>query len=130
MERSLGRILVVDDEPAVLKMISTYLGRVGYTVITSNTTDKAWSAFEEAPWEFVVAVLDGSMPGLSMYDLAKRMLDANTRLGVIAASGYPVDMTAVEALAPNRVMFLQKPFTSDMLSAAVGRLIAAQEEIF
>ena len=92
-------------------------------MITSSTTDKAWSAFEEAPREFMVAVLDGSMPGLSMYDLARRMLDANPRLGVIAASGYPVDMTAVEGLAPGRVMFLQKPFTPEALLNAVSHLV-------
>jgi FixJ family two-component response regulator len=47
---------------------------------------------------------------------------------VIAASGYPVDITTLQAAAPGRVMFLHKPFTPQMLGNAIGRLIATQEE--
>ena len=50
-----------------------------------------------------------------MEDLAARMLAANPRLCVIAASGYPVDMSRLEAAAPGRVMFLHKPFSPEML---------------
>ena len=36
MDRAADRILVVDDEPALLKMLSTYLLRMGYTVVNSS----------------------------------------------------------------------------------------------
>jgi DNA-binding NtrC family response regulator len=68
------------------------------------------------------------MPGITMEDLALRMLKADPRLCVLAASGYPVDMSAVEAAAPGRVAFLHKPFTPEMLAAAVRRMLAPQEE--
>ena len=128
MEYGAQRILLVDDDLSLLKMMSVYLGRVGYTVTASSRTEEAWAAFEASPGEFAVAVLDGSMPGIRMEELAKRMLHTNPRVCVIAASGYPLDMTAVEAVAPGRVMFLQKPFSTSMLTAAVRRMIAAQEE--
>jgi FixJ family two-component response regulator len=47
---------------------------------------------------------------------------------VIAASGYPVEMAVLEAAAPGRVMFLQKPFSPAMLGGAVRRMIATQEK--
>jgi two-component system cell cycle sensor histidine kinase/response regulator CckA len=128
MDRVAGRILLVDDEPALLKMVSMYLGRRGYTVTTADTTEKAWSIMEASPSEFDIAVLDATMSGLSMQELAKRILGASPSVCVIAASGYPVDMTVMESAAPGRVLFLHKPFTPEMLADAVRRMIASQEE--
>ena len=123
-----GRILIVDDEPALLKMMSVYLRRLGYDVTTATTTEEAWAVIEAAPSSFAGAVLDATMPGLSMEDLALRILCANPCLFVIAASGYPLDMTAIESTAPGRVMFLHKPFVPEMLAQAVRRMLAAQKE--
>ena len=128
MNHATGRILLVDDEPSLLKMMGVYLGRVGYSVTLANSTEKAWAEVEAAPSGYDIAVLDGSMPGLSMEDLALRMLRANPSLCVVAASGYAMDITAVEAEAPGRVAVLQKPFAPEMLAAAVRRMLAAQEE--
>ena len=128
MERAADRILVVDDEPALLKMVSIYLSRMGYTVVTSANPESGWNSFVAAPDDFAVAVLDGSIAGLNCDGLAGRMLLAGSRLCVIVSSGYPLDMTAVDAVAPGRAVFLQKPFTSDMLQAAVRGLLAAQEK--
>ena len=119
---------MVDDEPPLLRMLSLYLGRLGYSVTTAETTDAAWRLVEADPAAFPVAVLDGSMAGMSMDDLALRMLQANPALRVLAASGYPVDMTALAQAAPGRVAFLQKPFTPEMLATALRGLLGAQEE--
>ena len=123
-----GRVLVVDDEPPLLRMLSLYLGRLGYSVTTAESTDAAWRLVEADPAAFAAAVLDGSMSGMSMGDLALRMLRANQELRVLAASGYPVDMTALAEAAPGRVDFLQKPFTPEMLAAALRGLLGAQKE--
>ena len=123
-----GRLLVVDDEPQLLRMLSLYLGRLGYSVTTAETTDAAWRLVEADPAAFAVAVLDGSMSGMSMNDLALRMLRANPALRVLAASGYPLDMRALSEAAPGRVDFLQKPFTPEMLATALRGLLGAQEE--
>jgi two-component system cell cycle sensor histidine kinase/response regulator CckA len=128
MDNSDSRILLVDDEPALLKMVGAYLGRLGYAVTPVNSTDKAWEAMQASPESFAVAVLDGTMPGLSMIDLATRLLNASPSLRVLTASGYPVDITVLEAAAPGRVAFLQKPFTPEMLAAAIRRMLATQEE--
>ena len=128
MDNSASRILLVDDEPALLKVVGAYLGRLGYAVTTANTTDKAWTAMESAPESFAVAVLDATMAGLSMAELATKLMNANASLRVLATSGYLVDITALEDAAPGRVVFLHKPFTPEMLAAAIRRMLAAQEE--
>jgi DNA-binding NtrC family response regulator len=96
-------------------------------VVTAGSTEKAWAEVEAAPHAFALVVLDATMTGVPMLDLAARMLAADPRLCVIAASGYPVDMAVLEAAAPGRVMFLQKPFSPAMLGNAVRRLIGTQE---
>jgi DNA-binding response OmpR family regulator len=128
MDRSARRILIVDDEPPLLRMMGLYLGRQGYTVTTADATDKAWALVEADPSAFDLAVLDGSMAGMTMEELATRMLNANPSICILTASGYPVDMTALLERAPRRVAFLLKPFTPQALAAAVGGLIGAQEK--
>jgi DNA-binding NtrC family response regulator len=123
-----GRILVVDDEPALLRMMSIYLGRLGYDVETAGGAEGAWARIQADPEGFVLVVLDATMPGLSLNELALRALRAAPGLRVIAASGYPVDMSEMKAAAPGRVAFLPKPFTPEMLAAVVRRMLAPQEE--
>jgi len=129
MDRTAENILIVDDEPALLKMMNMYLGRLGYSVTTATTTEQAWKSAETASEPFAVAVIDATMEGMSMEELAKRLLRTSPALRVIAASGYPVDMTSLESAAPGRVAFLHKPFTPEMLAAAVRRMLAAQENV-
>ena len=128
MTNSGKRILLVDDEPPLLRMMDAYLSRLGYAVTASDSTDAAWKEVEASPEQFAVAVLDATMPGMSMAVLALRLLLANPVIAVVAASGYPVDMTAVESAAPGRVAFLLKPFSPEMLAETVRRMSGAQEE--
>jgi CheY-like chemotaxis protein len=128
MDRTARRILIVDDEPPLLRMMSLFLGRHGYSVATAETTDQAWALVAADPAGFDLAVLDGSMAGMSMEELATRLLDANPSMRILAASGYPVDIGALSKRAPGRVAFLLKPFTPLSLAEAVGGLLATQEK--
>lgn len=129
MDLATGSILLVDDEPALLKMMSLYLGRLGYSVTTAHTTDEAWSSVEASPGGYEIAVLDATMAGMSMQELASRILSSSPNARVLAASGYPVDMTYLEAAAPGRVSFLHKPFTPEMLAAAVRRMLGGEKTV-
>jgi len=121
-------ILLVDDERSLLKVLSLYLGRLGYEVRTMESTDRAWEEAGPIAGTLAAAVLDGSMPGMRTEELGARLLAANPSLRVIVASGYPVDMSALEAAAPGRVLFLHKPFPAERLAAALRRMIGAQKE--
>jgi two-component system cell cycle sensor histidine kinase/response regulator CckA len=128
MTNAANQVLIVDDEPSLLKMMSVYLERLGYGVVTAGSTEKAWAAVEAAPHAFALALLDATMSGVRMEDLAARILAADPRVCVIACSGYPVDIAMLQAAAPGRVMFLHKPFTPEMLGSTVRRMIATQEK--
>src|SRR3954447_7513272 len=116
-----GRILIVDDEPPLLRMMSMYLGRIGYTVTVAASAIKARAALAETQEGFEMVVLDATMPGSSLAELASEIL-ANPKVRMIVASGYPVDMSGLEAMAPGRVAFLHKPFSPQMLAETVRRV--------
>lgn len=120
-------VLLVDDDKPLIKMMSLYLVRLGYEVQAAESADVAWAAVQSAA-DLAAALLDASIDGLQMEDLAGNLLAANPRMCVIVASGYPVDMSALEAKAPGRVLSLQKPFTAGTLAATLRRMIGSQEE--
>jgi two-component system C4-dicarboxylate transport response regulator DctD len=120
-------ILLADDDRALVKMMSLYLERLAYEVRAVQSADQAWAAVPHSG-DLSAAVLDASMEGLRLEDLAAGLLAANPRMSVIVASGYPVEMSALEAKAPGRVLFLQKPFTAGKLADTLRRMIASQEE--
>lgn len=131
MDSAAIRVLLVDDEPALLKLVGSYLGRLGYSVTTANTTEKAWAEVEAAAASsrcFSLAVLDATMDGIPMHDLATRMLQCCGSLRVLTSSGYPVDIASLEAIAPGRVSFLHKPFIPEKLAAAIRGMLATQED--
>jgi DNA-binding NtrC family response regulator len=128
MSQESGRILIVDDEPSLLKMMGAYLGRLGYEITVANSTQEAWDLIARRPDAFDMAVLDASMAGICMADLALYILTANASVRVLASSGYPVDTTALELAAPGRVDFLQKPYTPRALADTVRRMLGPQEE--
>ena len=73
-------ILIVDDEPPLLKMMSLYLRRLGYAVTTCDRTEQASALIPAAIGEFAVAVLDATMAGIPMEALARDMLRAHLGL--------------------------------------------------
>src|SRR5215475_3089551 len=116
MSDALGKILIIDDEPALLRMMSMFLGRKGFTVSVAGS---ASIARRELISGFDVAVLDATLPDASLADFGTEILNAYPGTRLLAASGYPVDMSGLEAVAPGRVAFLHKPFSPEMLLAAV-----------
>lgn len=127
MDTPQKRILIVDDEPALLKMMGVYLMRKGFAVTTIDSTDAAWAAVESGA-ELDAAVIDGSMRGLSAEELGFRILTANPSARILMASGYPVDMSRLEAAGAGRVEFVQKPFSPQSLAEALRRILAGKEE--
>ena len=122
-------ILIIDDEPPLLRMMSLFLARSGYRVTVAAGAAKARTELAAAAGGFDVIVIDATLPDANMAELGTEILSADPNVRLLGASGYPVDMSGLEAVAPGRVAFLQKPFSPDMLAAALRRLLGTQEEI-
>jgi DNA-binding NtrC family response regulator len=122
-ERAAARILVVDDEPQLLKILTRYLARLGYGVVAAASTEEAWDHIHAAPEGYSLALIDATMPGMTAEELTRRILKVNASIRVIACSGYPITREEFASLDPERVLFLHKPFSPDTLAEMVRGLI-------
>ncbi len=122
-----GRILIVDDEPALLAVMEQYLSRLGYQVLACRSGRQAWQSFESQPSSYALVIADISMPDMSGQQLLLKMLDLNPGIGILLCSGYPFDLSILPASVRSRVSFLQKPFAPKMLAAAVEQLLSGRE---
>src|SRR5947208_1341082 len=120
-----GRIMVVDDDVALLGFTGKYLSRLGYSVHTCRNSEEAWKQFNANGANYSLAVIDVSLPGLSGVELSRMILNATADVRLILTSGYPFDPHKLLAPGPGRIAFLHKPFSPSMLAQAVSGLIGA-----
>jgi DNA-binding response OmpR family regulator len=119
MQGEPGRILIVDDDAALLKVMDVYLSRLGYRVDACRSAAEAWALVEANPAVYVGALVDLNMPGMRGEELAQRILARNSSMRLVVVSGYPAGFSRVERLDGNRVSFLHKPFGPKELAAAL-----------
>ena len=109
MDSGAGRILIVDDDAALLKVMDIYLSRLGYRVDACRNGAEAWTLVQANPSVYARALVDLNMPGMRGEELARRILDSTASMRLVVMSGYPEGWSG-EALDGNRVGFLHKPF--------------------
>ena len=118
-----GRVLLVEDEPAVRSLIRTVLERVGYTVLQAAGMREALALLEQAETPVDLLLTDVVMPGGSGRELAEQARAAHPRMEVIFMSGYTDEAVERHGVLASGTHFLQKPFTPAQLSRVVGEVL-------
>ncbi len=119
------RILVVEDDPGLLKLASSFLERHGYQVTTAATGVDALNLWRDRGPVFDMLITDMVMPGgLGGYQLGVLLQTEHPPLSVIYMSGYsPEFTTAANAGLTPGVDFLQKPYAmADLIRLVRSRL--------
>ena len=117
------RLLVVDDEAALLRLMQTLLTRYGYEVEGAGTVSQARQLFNENPERFQLVIADITLPDGSGEDMAIKMAEQNPALRVLICSGYPHSLEAIPASMQARFDVVQKPFLPAALTEAVAGLL-------
>jgi len=112
-------ILLVEDEPAILKMVTRMLELHGYTVLAASTPGEAICLTEAHPGEIHLLLTDVVLPEMNGQDLAENLLSIDPNLKRMFMSGYPVHVIAHHGVLDEGVWFLQKPFAMQDLVAKV-----------
>lgn len=128
MPRHQARILVVDDEPALLKLIEQYLVRSGRLVDACTSAAQALELYEADPASYFLVVADLRMPGMSGEELLDRLMSLNPSIRIVVCSGYPFDYLQRSPKTGSRIRFVQKPFLPAMLDQAIRELIGGTED--
>ena len=114
-------ILVVDDEPELLKFTGTVLRKNGYTVFEASNPSRALEIFNREKGNIHLVMSDVLMPEQNGLQMAEELLAANPQLKVIFSSGYVDEESA--CIKKKGYRFLQKPYQiTDLLKAVSGAL--------
>lgn len=108
-----ARILLVEDEQALLQLLERYLRRMDFEVTTYSSSVQALKEFETAPAGFDLVMADLGMPEISGETLLTRMLEIRPDLLVLVCSGSPFYISSFPKAREDRVGFLQKPFSAE-----------------
>ena len=118
-----GRILFVDDEPALTLMGQKILGRLGYQVRTTNSSVEALEIFRSKPNEFDLVITDLTMPELTGTHLAKALLAIRPDLPIVLCTGFSdrVNEAMLQSMGIRGLML--KPLTIHELAHSVRMAI-------
>jgi len=115
-----AKILVVDDEPSILKLLKEALTQWGYQVGCVGTGTEALEAIRTELYD--AAITDIRMPEMSGLDLLREIKRHDESIEVIVMTGYPTIASAVEALKEGAYDYLSKPLILDELRHLMARV--------
>jgi len=116
-------VLVVEDDAAVLDVVSTMLTDLGYDVVRAAAAGEALDLLEQCP-EIDLLLTDVVMPGgMSGIELARKARSLRPRLNVLLMSGYAED-ELLEHEAHNEFAILGKPLRQEVLARLIRSVLA------
>jgi DNA-binding response OmpR family regulator len=121
------RVLIVDDEPRILKFLNIKLKASGYEVITANSGQEALAQVQAQDPD--LTVLDVLMPGMDGFETLKQ-IRAFSSVPVIILSAKEANVDKIKGLKLGADDYLAKPFNPDELVArieAVRRRLSPSE---
>jgi DNA-binding NtrC family response regulator len=121
-------VLVIDDEPCNLDVISLILARHGCHPIPVSTGEDAIQACERHPGPIDLVVVDVILRGPNGVLVSHRISELRPGVPILFVSGHPREalegvLSSVAAVS-GRFAFLAKPFTADRLLSEVDSLLA------
>jgi len=123
VELGTEQVLLVDDDEKVGIMHTHMLKRLGYGVTCFNDSPGALAAYGDHPEKFDIVITDLTMPELSGFDLAKKMVEINPNLPVILCTGLGDSVDRGKDEANSIRGFLSKPVEIKALSATLRHLL-------
>jgi two-component system, cell cycle sensor histidine kinase and response regulator CckA len=112
-------ILLVDDEPAVLKVTRELLRVLGYKVIIAKSGVDAVKIFQKNHRKINVVILDMIMPEMSGGETFDNLKSIDADVTVILSSGYSINGQASDIMKRGCRSFIQKPFSIADISAKI-----------
>jgi DNA-binding NtrC family response regulator len=116
------RLLVVDDEPNMLRLLKTILmDKTGYMVVTTNNPLEVSKLIQEDSFDLVIS--DLKMPlvdGMDLIDIVKKV---DAKLPIIIITAYGTTETAEEAVQKGAYDFITKPFRKETILITINRAL-------
>ena len=119
-----GRILVADDDPAILRLVTTLVEKEGFAVVAARDGGEALRILKSDA-NFVAAVLDVVMPQVEGTEVVRYMKSEKRlmRIPVMMMTAEQNPKLTSDSFAAGAVVFLPKPFTSSQLQIMLRMMI-------
>jgi len=122
--RGSGRVLVVEDDPAVRILVARALPKMGFTVSTAASGSEAVTLIGALPEDYVLVLMDVRLPGMAPNDLIREIRRHRPEIAIILMTGLMRE-TVSERLGGLPVNgFVHKPFRLDALAAEIRGVLA------
>jgi DNA-binding response OmpR family regulator len=120
-----GRILVVDDDPGIVDVVSYHLERDGFSVETAADGDAALELASQPGWDFVV--LDLMLPGLPGTEVCRRLRAAGDTVPILMLTAKDAEIDRVLGLELGADDYLTKPFSTPELLSRIRAVLRRRE---
>jgi CheY-like chemotaxis protein len=117
------RILLVDDESSIIKMVTLMLNRSGYDVIGKTSSSNALKAFKENPEQFDLVISDMTMPEMAGDQFVQEIKQICPDIPVILCTGHSNRMDENKAKEVGIDAFMMKPFSKKDLTRTIPEVL-------
>jgi len=117
------RILVVDDEPAIVEIACQILESMGYRVEARTNPQEALKLFESDPYGFDLVMTDMTMPHLTGDKLAEKILDIRPDVPIVLCTGYSETLVEDKVKSLGIRELVSKPLVIGELASTVRRAL-------
>ncbi len=117
-----GRVLLADDEPAVLKVGGRMLERLGYEVVLAPDGREALELYQQYDAGFRCVILDLTMPHIDGEEAFRQLRRIDPDVRVVISSGYNEQEVTQRFIGRGLAGFIQKPYTLENLAEALEQI--------
>ncbi|MFC2186179.1 sigma-54-dependent transcriptional regulator [Fulvivirgaceae bacterium LMO-SS25] len=121
------KVLVIDDDPAFNKMLSHFLERNNFQVVSAHSANTALLEIERESFDLVLT--DFRLPGMDGLELIKTIKSRKPELPVILITNYADVRTAVNSIKFGAFEFVSKPLIPDEFLVIVNKALSKQSEV-
>ena len=120
-------ILLVDDDPALRRVLGKILSRSGFQVLAASSGAEALEMFRHHDGPVHAAICDLLLPGMGGWALSERLHELKPALPVLFMSGYDLPSVMEKGMVPPamamKIDLLQKPFAAGELTVRLSALL-------
>jgi PAS domain S-box-containing protein len=117
------RILLVDDEQEIVRMVQQMLERLGYNVTMRTSSVEALEAFRTLQEKFDLVITDQTMPNMTGEELAKELIRIRPDIPIILCTGFSERISKEKTKAIGIREYIMKPILKSEMANAIRRVL-------
>ncbi len=120
------KILVIDDDENIRKVVTTILQDKGYAVDTAETGSEAISKSQQSTYNLML--IDIRLPDMEGTELLSKVHETTPKIRKIIVTGYPTLQNAVTAVNEGADAYVMKPFDVENMLDTIKKQLEKQEQ--